>query len=124
MGPGSGCVLVVDDEELVLAVTGKVLKSLGFDVCLVASGELALEVLEDRASTINAVVSDVNMPGMSGVELAHEIAQKWQHLSVLLVSGKEPKVRVLRGLPSRYMFLQKPYGIQVLDSTLRALTGA
>ena len=65
-------VLVVDDQQTMRAMARQVLKQIGIiDVALAASGEAALDQMMSRK--FDLVVSDLNMPGISGAELAQKI---------------------------------------------------
>lgn len=65
-------VLVVDDQQTMRAMARQVLKQLGvIDVALAASGEAALDQM--MARKFDVVISDLNMPGISGAELAQKI---------------------------------------------------
>jgi two-component system chemotaxis response regulator CheY len=65
-------VLVVDDQQTMRGMARQVLKQLGIiDVALAASGEAALEQMMSRR--FDVVISDLNMPGLSGVDLAKRI---------------------------------------------------
>ncbi len=65
-------ILVVDDQQSMRGLARQCLKRLGvLDVALAASGEQALEVMAQQK--FDAVISDLNMPGLSGVELAQKI---------------------------------------------------
>lgn len=65
-------VLVVDDQQTMRAMARQVLKQLGIiDVALAASGEAALDQM--MAKRFDLVISDLNMPGLSGAELAQKI---------------------------------------------------
>jgi two-component system chemotaxis response regulator CheY len=65
-------VLVVDDQQSMRAMARQVLKQIGvIDVALAASGEAALEQM--MARRFDLVISDLNMPGLSGAELAQKI---------------------------------------------------
>ena len=65
-------ILVVDDQHTMRGLARQCLKKLGvLDVSLAASGEAALDVMKQKQ--FDAVISDLNMPGLSGVELAQKI---------------------------------------------------
>jgi len=65
-------ILVVDDQQSMRGLARQCLKKLGvLDVALAASGDQALEVMGQQK--FDAVISDLNMPGLSGVELAQKI---------------------------------------------------
>jgi PAS domain S-box-containing protein len=83
--PGQGRVLVVDDEPVLLRSITKVLRSLGYEVLDAVSAQAALEVL--ARERVDLLLSDVTMPGMSGVELAREVALRHPNVRILLSSG-------------------------------------
>lgn len=78
-------ILCVDDEENPLTLRKLVLQKAGYDVVTATSGMLALEML--RSSSIDLVLSDLLMPGMTGTELARQIKLKYPSLPVVIVSG-------------------------------------
>ena len=119
---GSGqCVLLVDDDELVLAATRKLLQVLGYQVCTSSGAQAALDVLQVKADGIAIVVSDINMPGMTGLELARQIDGIWPQTLVLLVSGLPPEASVQDAFPDHHRFLAKPFRVGELDKALCTL---
>ncbi len=78
-------VLIVDDEISVRKVMAAVLAQLGFPCETAASGEEALRVLETQR--IDAVISDLQMPGMSGMELLAKVRQSYPQQVFLMVTG-------------------------------------
>jgi len=85
---GSGQrILLVDDEEALLAVTTEALKRLGYEVEACADGTKALEAFEKAPERFDAVVTDEVMPGLSGTELATALRRARPGLAILLVSG-------------------------------------
>jgi two-component system cell cycle response regulator CpdR len=81
-------VLVVDDEPMVLEVTALMLEELGCVVFTAKCGKEALGTLADEP-TIMVLITDINMPGISGYELAAQARRDRPDLSVLLLSGRE-----------------------------------
>jgi two-component system cell cycle response regulator CpdR len=81
-------VLVVDDDALVLEVTASMLQELGCDVLQAHSGNDALEKIVDDPS-IEILITDINMPGLSGTELAQRVRSFRDQLHVILLSGRE-----------------------------------
>ena len=79
-------VLLVDDDELVLASTAAVLEDLGYRVIEAASGQQALKLLE-ASMQVDIVVTDYAMPGMTGQQLAEELHRIRPRLAVLLATG-------------------------------------
>jgi PAS domain S-box-containing protein len=80
-------VLVVDDEEALVAVTSEVLKHIGYDPITCSDGTAALAAFEAAAGGIDAVIADEVMPGMSGTQLARTLRRRRADLPFVLVSG-------------------------------------
>jgi CheY-like chemotaxis protein len=88
------------------------LKELGQAVTWVGDGQAALERLEHGADAFDLVFSDVVMPGISGVQLAKQIRERWPGLKVVLTSGYS---HVLAEEGSHgFQLLKKPYSIDGL----------
>ena len=79
--------LIEDDENLQMLI-GRVLQKFGFEGEVVGSGEQALAVLDQRL--VEVVVSDVFLPGISGKELIHAIKSKQPKTEIILISGMPP----------------------------------
>jgi len=84
----SRVVLVVDDEPLVLLVTVAMLEDMGCQVVTAENGEDALETLSDD-ERIEVLITDVNMPGMDGYELARRATRMNARLKVIVLSGRD-----------------------------------
>jgi CheY-like chemotaxis protein len=109
-------ILIVDDEVEVREILAETLEDFGYVVATAASGEEALPtLLGDRG--IALVITDVRMPGMSGLELADEIRRQRPEVKVVLISGYFlPQV-----VPQR--FLKKPFHMKDLASIVRSELG-
>lgn len=107
-------VLVVDDEPLVLDVAARMLEDLGCDVVIAADAEEALETLADLP--VEILITDVNMPGMDGYELANAAVKMRTDLKVIVLSGG---ARDGRGFP----FIQKPFRQADLKEAIARNTG-
>lgn len=108
-------VLVVDDEPLILDVTASMLEDLGCEVVTAASGNDALQKLSlDRR--IEILITDLNMPGMGGYELAERAKRMRERLKVIVLSGRE-KDR------NRFPFVRKPFLAEDLKRTMEQHTG-
>ena len=84
---GSGTVLVVDDESLVLTMAETILSDFGYKVLTANNGQKALGVLSQPGTTVDLVVTDLVMPGMGGRELMERIRQLYPGLPVMPTSG-------------------------------------
>ena len=78
-------VLVVDDEEALVAVTSEVLKHIGYEPVACSNADAALAAFD--AARIDAVIADEVMPGMSGTQLARALRRRRADLPIVLVSG-------------------------------------
>jgi PAS domain S-box-containing protein len=80
-------ILLVDDEEILLRITTRVLERLGYRVTACGGPAIGRDRFVADPASFDLVVSDLNMPGMSGVELARELLARRSGLPVLLTSG-------------------------------------
>lgn len=115
-----GTILVVDDEEIVRKVAQRSLEANGFDVVLAADGKEGLEKLAENG--FDAVLLDLTMPRMDGVETFREMRRIAPDLKVLLMSGFNEQEAVSKftgkGLAS---FIQKPFGPEDLLVKIRQI---
>ena len=119
---GSGAILLVDDDEQVRAVTRSHLEAGGFDILEAASAHDALTL--DGVDRCRLVVSDVAMPGMSGLELSRRLRFHNPELPILLISGySDADIAANEQLPERTRFLSKPFTRErLLTEVSRALS--
>jgi len=112
-----GAILIVEDNAEVGDFARQLLEDLGYETCLVANGQRAIAVLEERGEAFDYVFTDVVMPGISGLELARRIRNRWPDLPVVLTSGYSQVLAddAHHGFP----VLQKPYSIGELGRMLR-----
>ena len=78
-------ILLVDDEQYIRTVLGRVLIRAGYDVLEAANGEQALEIV--RSTKVAAVLLDLRMPGKPGDEVLTELRNLDADLPVIMVSG-------------------------------------
>jgi PAS domain S-box-containing protein len=116
-------VLVVDDEEALVALTGEVLKRLGYEPLGFADGEAALAAFEAAPDKVDAVVADEVMPGISGTELAATLRARRAGLPFVLMSGYIGPMMTERARAAGVMeILKKPVQSRDLAAALaRAL---
>ncbi len=111
-------VLLVDDQPVLLTSLKPFLEEAGYQVLMATDGQTALQMV--RTLQPDAVVCDLHLPGMSGLELCHEIRRhpEWQAIQIVLFSGE-------MGLASRQMnaeaehWLPKPFEPEDLLDVLR-----
>jgi len=118
---GSGAVLVVDDEPVVRDIAENMLRRIGFSVVTAQDGAEAVNTLKTRGNEFRAVLLDMTMPVLSGLEAYEEIRKANVDTPVIFSSGynKEDEIEAQR-VPGT-LFLQKPYEIDALRRSLRDL---
>ncbi|WP_132250283.1 cell cycle histidine kinase CckA [Methylobacterium segetis] len=122
---GQGTILLVEDEDPVRAVNSRALSARGYTVLEAASGAEAMRIVEEGASEIDLVVSDVVMPEMDGPTLLREIRKHKPGLKVIFVSGyAEDAFR--KNLPEgeAFNFLAKPFSLKQLVETVKKTMSA
>ena len=84
---GGGTVLLVEDQEALRAVVSGLLRRAGYRVLEAAGGAEALAHIDQQGATVDLLLSDLSMPGMSGIELAGVVRARLPRARVLLMSG-------------------------------------
>ncbi len=114
---GDETILVVDDDEAILDVTGTILTGRGYSVVTALGAETALTELESRDG-IDLVILDVVMPGMRGEEACEKIKATHPDVKVIFSSGyNDPEVYAIDRRADG--FIQKPYSVAQLTSKIR-----
>ena len=116
---GSGTILLVDDEEMILGVGRAMLERLGYRVIVAAGGEEALHMVRRKEEAIDLVILDLIMPGMPGGQVFDGIREIRPDMPVLLSSGYsingQAKDIMARGCNG---FLQKPFNLSELSQKI------
>ncbi|MGE0453556.1 MAG: response regulator [Vicinamibacteria bacterium] len=117
---GSETVLLVEDEPSLRALVRESLESCGYAVLDARQGADALALSGGHPGPIQLLLTDVVMPGMSGRELAAELAKSHPEAKVLYISGYTDDAVVVHGVLSEEMaFLQKPFSLDALARKVR-----
>ncbi|HEY3703492.1 MAG TPA: response regulator transcription factor [Terracidiphilus sp.] len=112
-------VLVVDDEPAIRRALRPPLTELGFEMIEASRGEMALELL--RTEPFDAVLLDVNMPGIGGIETLRRMRAAAPRLPILMLTVRdreEEKVNALELGADDYV--TKPFGVRELVARIRA----
>jgi DNA-binding NtrC family response regulator len=118
---GESMVLVIDDEYFVRDAVLDILAFSGYHALGAASGIEGLRLLEEHGSHIRAVLLDMKMPGMNGLETLQRIRQLAPNVYVILCSGVDDRGPALRsGGDPALTFLQKPYSLEELMTQIHA----
>ncbi|MBL4845100.1 MAG: response regulator [Planctomycetes bacterium] len=119
--PAANSVLVVEDDPMVRAVFQRALEFGGYDVIVAANAEEALEV---PTTHYDLLLTDVGLPGKSGLELAEALLAERPELPVICTSGHlgETPLQAER-LGEHVTFLAKPYPVDALLAAIREVLG-
>ena len=119
-GGGSETILLVEDEESVRQLVRDTLEARGYKVIEAENGEAGLRASGAYAGTIDMIITDVVMPGISGRELAQRVTEARPETKVLYLSGYTEEAIAHEGaLDPGTAFLQKPFTLQVLSRKVR-----
>lgn len=118
--PEMPLLLFAEDETLLRLSATRALQSVGFRVLAAASGEEALHAY-DRTPGISALVADIRMGGMDGVELTRRLRQRSPSLPVLLISGYADAVERDALATLDVAFLAKPFSLKDLNARIAAI---
>ena len=117
---GSETVLVVEDDPAVLSLSCRALEAEGYTILCASDGTDALRIVERHGGEIHLLLTDVVMPGMSGRELAEQMAARRAGIRILYMSGYPGDAAVHQGALVRgSAFLQKPFSPDGLTRKVR-----
>jgi len=119
---GRETILLVEDEANVRALAETILRRLGYNVLVAESGPQAVRVWEQVSGRVDALLTDVIMPQMSGGDLAHALREKNPHLRVLFMSGyTDDMIASHSVLAGDTQLIQKPFTAEALGRKLRGV---
>lgn len=113
-------VLIVDDDESVLTMLNKVIRSAGMDANTVSGGKQALELVRDRPFDI--ILLDVNLRDMDGFQVIQELRGRGVKTPIIIVSGLKEDYDTLYGLDiGADDYITKPFNPVILAAKVKAL---
>ena len=119
---GSGTILLIDDEKMILDVGRELLEELGYTVLSATSGQEAIEIFQESRDKIDMIIMDMIMPGMSGSDTFDCMKEISPNVKILLSSGYSingQATNILqRGCDG---FIQKPFNINKLAETVQKI---
>jgi two-component system, cell cycle sensor histidine kinase and response regulator CckA len=121
---GTGTILIVEDEQLVLEATKRMLERLGYRVLEAQSGGDALETAHHHEGEIDLVILDIQLPDMHGKEIYPRLSQLLPGIKVIVCSGYSidgPAQEILNA--GAQAFLQKPFSLATLSKIMREILG-
>jgi len=122
---GHAEILFVDDEPIVLHSATRLLQRMGFNVHGCSTAAEALEALEANQGKYDLLITDLTMPGMTGLDLAAKAKAKYHDLPILLATGIAKNTEEEGGLdPNVDEVIYKPYKLQDLDRAIQRMIAA
>jgi len=120
--PGSGLILVVDDEPMVRELCVEVLRFLGYQTLQAVNGEQAVQLFCEHAHEVRGVILDLTMPKMNGVVALQEMRKIRPDVHVVLCSGYNEQESIRRYLAeATTSFLKKPFSLKQLQAELEKM---
>ncbi len=113
----SGRILIVDDEPDLVAISSELLQAAGYETVTASSAEPALEAVRTRR--LDAVVSDIRMPGLSGIELLRAVRRFDPDLPVVLLTGSPTLESAIQALEyGAIQYIPKPVSSGALEAAV------
>jgi len=106
-------ILIVDDNPVNLKLTRILLVNQGYRVLTAPNGEEALSLLKSFPADL--VLTDIDLDGMNGLELARAVRDRWPRMQMVLATGYSDAAAEAR---KEFTVLRKPYSIEDLDRAL------
>jgi two-component system cell cycle sensor histidine kinase/response regulator CckA len=120
--PAKETVLLVEDDEGIRLLARLALETHGYRVLAAASGDQALEIAGHHLGAIHVMVTDIQMPGIRGPDLAARIAGLRPGIKVLFMSGYlDRAIAGQEKLAANAALLDKPFSIEALARKVREL---
>ena len=112
---GNGeCILVVDDEAIVLVIARTALENYGYRVLTAASGLEAITCLAEKGDAVDVVITDMIMPLMGGTATAIALRRIRPDIKIIVASGSEKEVENVRQKVEVDAFIAKPFTVEKL----------
>ncbi len=105
---GTGTILLVEDDEMVRDLAGRILANAGYTILEAASGESAAQIASQQ-QVIDLMITDIVMPGMKGMELAELLGESRPDMPVLFMSGYTDDPTIHLGVSDGLPFISKPF---------------
>ncbi len=117
---GQESVLLVEDEESVRVTLSLFLEDMGYSVIVAEDPSQALEVTKNKLQSIQLLITDMMMPGMTGRELAAELLKRNSSMKVIYISGYSSDAVALHGMLDKSVhFLIKPFSRDMFAQKIR-----
>ncbi|MFT5496176.1 MAG: two-component system cell cycle sensor histidine kinase/response regulator CckA [Kiritimatiellia bacterium] len=102
-------ILLVEDNPAILKLTSRILSSLGYVAMQAENGSAALEIYQEHKAEIRAVITDMQMPDMTGSELSKQLLEDNPKLAIIFISGYTKDQLDENFSSDNIFFIQKPF---------------
>ncbi len=123
-GTGTETILVLEDEMALRALVRQVLVRRGYTVLDTGDPAEAIAICEHRGDTIDLLITDVIMPGMSGPQVVERVSRLHPEIRILYTSGYTAKALIDHGVGQPFSFFAKPFSPEALASKVREVLDA
>jgi two-component system cell cycle sensor histidine kinase/response regulator CckA len=121
---GDCTILLVEDEMPVRNVAARALTNKGYKILEADCAETALELISEHGSSVELIITDVIMPGMTGPSMIEKIMPDFPHIKVIFMSGYAEEAFVDNyGTERDFNFLAKPFSLKQLASKVKDVVG-
>ena len=119
---GSGTVLIVEDDPVLLSMTTDMLEQMGYTVITALDPEQAIRLCIDAGIKIDMIITDIIMPNMNGKQMVEQIIQVRPDIRVLYISGYTSDIIAQKGVLDKGMhFLMKPFNMRTLSEKVKEI---
>ena len=117
---GTKSILIVDDEEGILAILGTVLKSEGYEVVAALGGEKAIPLIESKEDKFDLMISDVRMEPINGLQLLKIAVEKRPDMQVIMLTAYGQVETAIEALQlGAFDYVKKPFRVDDLLATVQ-----
>lgn len=116
---GKENILVVEDDEIILDLTRRILENFGYSVYVASRPKLGLAIIAEKKIRVDLLITDVVLPEMNGKELSQAVKSLNPEVKILYMSGYTADIIATHGIDSESNFLQKPFHMQMLAEKVK-----
>jgi len=120
--PKKETILLVDDEPSIRTIASQILLRQGYEVLVAASGQEALQICRDHPGTIQLLLTDLMMPGMSGLDLVTQAITVRPQMRVVYISESYLLKQAFAQEPN-LAFIDKPFSAEDLIKKVAEVLG-